>query len=139
MGGAGAVWDIARREDVPGFRAYLKRSAAAFMHRGKPISQHKCNDVIFDQVRSVNLCLSSVKSCLSGVKFCLSNVAFLDVIFDQARGCRVLSCHLAHKCCAHQAHGVPGSYLAGLVGKRSMQCPSLRRTAFLCCAACLPE
>lgn len=58
-GGAGAVWDIVRREDVVRLRKWLAANCHRFMHMGKPLTSrpgpdgaagYDGGDVIFDQV-----------------------------------------------------------------------------------------
>lgn len=49
-GGAGAVWDIARRQDVPQLRHYLSSHKPDFQHAGQRVSEMEVGDVIFDQV-----------------------------------------------------------------------------------------
>jgi hypothetical protein len=51
-GGAGAVWDIARRSDVPALKAYLADSAGDFSHQGKPVQPAPCSSVALHPVMS---------------------------------------------------------------------------------------
>lgn len=48
-GGAGAVWDVWRREDVPKLRAFLMRHMHEFTHAGRRLTPSNVHDVIFDQ------------------------------------------------------------------------------------------
>lgn len=56
-GGAGAVWDIVRREDVAALRAWLSANAHRFKHQGVPLPDADVGDVILDQVSECNACL----------------------------------------------------------------------------------
>ena len=51
-GGAGAVWDIWRRDDVGGLRRYLTNHCAEFVHGGKLVTPEDVEDVIHTQVLS---------------------------------------------------------------------------------------
>lgn len=49
-GGAGAVWDIWRREDLKALRGYLTSHASEFQHCGQPVCMATLDDVIHSQV-----------------------------------------------------------------------------------------
>ena len=40
-GGAGAVWDVWRHDDVDGLRAYVQDHVSEFVHHGQTLSKEK--------------------------------------------------------------------------------------------------
>lgn len=53
-GGAGAVWDIWRREDLNALRGYLTAHASEFLHNEQPVCGATLDDVIHSQVFYLN-------------------------------------------------------------------------------------
>lgn len=52
---AGAVWDIARRQDVDKLCTFLATSADQFFHRGKAVADHPgWTDPVFSQYYMLN-------------------------------------------------------------------------------------
>eukprot|EP00803_Ostreobium_quekettii_P003370 evm.model.scf_1331.2 EVM.evm.TU.scf_1331.2 scf_1331:6253-15377(-) len=49
-GGAGAVWDIVPREDVPALRTFLLDGRDRFTHHGKPIRDQPLDDPLHDEM-----------------------------------------------------------------------------------------
>lgn len=60
-GGAGAVWDIWRRQDVPKLRQYLRSHAGEFTHLGEPLVACNIEDVIHSQVQQCPLAWSQLR------------------------------------------------------------------------------
>ena len=48
-GHAGAVWDIARREDVPDINSWLKGNCSEFKHQGLPVEDSPNLNPVLDQ------------------------------------------------------------------------------------------
>jgi hypothetical protein len=44
------VWDIARREDVAGLKAWLRQRAQLFVHKGARLVGAELADPVYDQV-----------------------------------------------------------------------------------------
>ncbi|KAL0035362.1 hypothetical protein WJX77_003055 [Trebouxia sp. C0004] len=58
-GGAGAVWDIFQRQDVPALTKYLMKHCGEFSHAGKPIKREAIAHAIHSQTFFLTLALLS--------------------------------------------------------------------------------